>query len=314
MKILIAEDQPASALLLRRLLENQGHEVVVARDGAEAWRAAAVERFPVIISDWVMPRIDGLGLCRLVRDQPHRPYTYLILLTSKPGVDDRLEGLRAGADDFLVKPPNAAELAVRLEIARRILAVQDELERRNRQLAELANSDELTGVPNRRRFRELLEVDFAVAREGGVPLSLVMIDVDRFKEYNDAFGHPSGDEVLRQVAATLDDAVGPRGSVARYGGEEFVALLPDTPVDGARQLAERLRAAVASARWPHRPVTASFGVATTGPGSTRPDVLVGQADRALYRSKRAGRDRVTHHLDPEPELGRAGRANPPDCG
>ena len=308
MKILIAEDQPASALLLRRLLENLGHGVTVASDGLAAWRAVEQARFPVIISDWVMPGLDGLDLCRRVRDQGQRPYTYLILLTSKHGQDERLEGLRAGADDFLVKPPNARELAVRLEIARRILGVQDELERRNRLLADLALADELTGVNNRRRFRELLEIDFAVASESGLPLSLIMVDVDRFKAYNDAFGHPSGDEVLKRVAAILRDGVGQVGEVARYGGEEFVILLPRTPPLAARAVVERLRGALGSFGWPLRPITASFGIATTDPDSDRPDILVGRADQALYRSKRGGRDRVTHWLDPEPEPddGRAG--------
>ena len=298
MKILIAEDQPASAFLLRRLLENMGHEVTVARDGLEAWHAVEQSRFPVIISDWVMPGLDGLGLCRQVREQANRSYSYLILLTSKQSQGERLEGLRAGADDFLIKPPNAQELAVRLEIARRILAVQDELERRNRLLAELAQTDELTGVNNRRRFRETLEVDFGVASDSGLPLSLMMIDVDRFKDYNDAFGHPSGDEVLKRVAATLRDGVRKVGEVARYGGEEFVILLPDTAAEPARLLADQLRGAVASFRWPLRSVTASFGIATTDLQSVRPDLLVGQADEALYRSKRSGRNRVTHFGDP----------------
>lgn len=299
MKILIAEDQPASALLLRRLLERLGHEVVVAVDGAEAWQAVQATRFPIIISDWVMPGLDGLALCRLVREQEHRPYSYLILLTSKQGRDERLEGLRAGADDFLVKPPQADELAVRLQIARRILAVQDELERRNRLLADLAHSDELTGVNNRRRFRELLEVDFAVAAESGLPLSLVMLDIDRFKDYNDSFGHPSGDDILRQVAGLVRDEIRLVGEVARYGGEEFVVLLPDTDQAQATVLADQIRATIAANAWPLRAVTASLGIATTGRNSSRPDMLVGQADQALYRSKRAGRNRVTHYLDPE---------------
>ena len=299
MKILIAEDQPTSALLLRRLLERLGHEVTVAPDGLLAWRAIEAHRFPIVISDWVMPGLDGLDLCRLVRQQAHRPYTYMILLTSKQGQEERLEGLRAGADDFLVKPPHADELAVRLEIAHRILAVQDELERRNRLLIDLAHSDELTGVANRRRFRELLEVDFAVAMERRLPLSLLMIDVDRFKNYNDSFGHPSGDNLLKRVASLLRDEVGRAGSVARYGGEEFAVLLPDLGRDPATGLAEHLRAAVAAHAWPLRAITASFGVATTGAGTTRPDLLVGQADQALYRSKREGRNRVTHHLAPQ---------------
>ncbi len=296
MKILIAEDQPTSALLLQRLLERLGHDVIVATDGLAAWHAVEASRFPIVISDWVMPGLDGLDLCRRVRGQAHRPYSYLILLTSKQGQEERLEGLRAGADDFLVKPPHADELAVRLEIAHRILAVQDELERRNRLLIDLAHSDELTGVANRRRFRELLEVDFAVATESSLPLSLLMIDVDRFKDYNDSFGHPSGDDLLKQVAGLLRDEVGKRGSVARYGGEEFVVLLPDSGQDAATRLADAIRARIADHPWPLRSVTASFGIATTGAATTRPDLLVGQADQALYRSKRAGRDRVTHYL------------------
>ena len=299
MNILIAEDQPASALLLRRLLERLGHEVCVAGDGIQAWRAIESTRFPIIISDWVMPGLDGLDLCRLVRAESHWSYSYLILLTSKQGREERLEGLRAGADDFLVKPPHADELAVRLEIARRILNVQDELERRNRSLADLAHSDELTGVPNRRRFREMLEVDFKGTTEGRLPLSLVMIDVDRFKSYNDTFGHPSGDDLLKQFAAIVRDEVRKVGELTRYGGEEFAALLPNTNRQAALALAESVRIRVASTHWPLRAITASFGVATTGPGTDRPDLLVGQADQALYRSKRNGRNQVTHFHAPE---------------
>jgi len=300
LKILIVEDHPASALLLRRLLERLGHDVTVANDGEEGWRLVEQARYPVIISDWVMPGLDGLDFCRLVRGQTNRSYSYLLLLTAKQGQGERLEGLRAGADDFLVKPPNSEELASRLEIASRILAVQDELEHRNRLLAEMAHSDEPTGVNNRRRFRELIEVDFAVATRSGRPLSLLMIDVDRFKEFNDTFGHPSGDEVLRTVAALLRDGVGDVGEVARYGGEEFTVLLPDTDAGAAVAVANRLRGALASTPWPLRPITASFGAATTRPDSTRPDLLVGQADQALYQSKRAGRDRVTHFLELDP--------------
>ena len=302
MNILIAEDQVVSAHLLRRLLERLGHAVAVAADGAEAWRLVEAARWPIIISDWVMPGLDGPSLCRLVRQQAHRPYSYIILLTSKQGQAERLEGLRAGADDFLVKPPNVDELAVRLEIAHRILGVQDELERRNRLLADLAHLDELTGVANRRRFRELIEVDFAVAAESGLPLSLLMIDVDRFKDYNDAFGHPSGDELIRRVAELLCDEVRQVGEVARYGGEEFAILLPDTGPAAASALAERIRARIGATEWPLRAITASFGVATTGPDTSRPDLLVVQADQALYRSKRGGRNRSTHFLD------QAGRA------
>ena len=196
MKILIAEDQAPSALFLRRILERMGHDVMVATDGVAAWEAIQDDPALILLSDWVMPRMDGLELCRKIRDRGGDGYTYVILLTSKDRREERLEGLHAGADDFLTKPIDADELAVRLGIAGRILSVHEAMARQNARLAELATVDELTGVKNRRRFREDLELFFAVATRRGVPLSLVMLDVDSFKAYNDAFGHPAGDEVL----------------------------------------------------------------------------------------------------------------------
>ena len=297
MKILIAEDQAPSALFLRRALEKLGYEVSTARDGEDAWRQAGASTFPVVISDWVMPEMDGLDLCRRIRARTGGPYTYVILLTSKDRRRDRLEGLRAGADDFLTKPTDPEELAVRLEIARRILAVHEELRRQNDRLAELAAYDELTGVKNRRRFREDLEMHFALASRKGDPLSLVMLDVDHFKQFNDAFGHPAGDDVLREVAATLREATRGQDVVARYGGEEFVVLLPSTDGEEALVTAERLRGRIAERGWPLREVTASLGVATTGADVADASALTEAADRALYRAKRAGRNQCRHALE-----------------
>ncbi len=298
MKILVAEDQVPSALFIRHLLERLGHTVTIAANGADAWRLLRSERYPVVISDWMMPGLDGLQLCRKIRERDDQSYSYLILLTGKHSREDRLEGLRAGADDFLVKPPDVDELAVRLEIARRILAVQEELERRNTLLSELALSDELTGVSNRRRFRESLEIHHSLATRRGVPLSLILLDVDHFKGYNDTFGHPAGDEVLRLVARTLVDGVREADEVSRIGGEEFSVLLPDTDAGFAIEMAGRLRAALAAKAWPLRAVTVSQGVATTAKGAVASAAtLVDQADRALYLCKRNGRDRVAHCLD-----------------
>jgi diguanylate cyclase (GGDEF)-like protein len=304
MKILVAEDQAPSALFIRRMLERLGHDVSIAIDGEHAWRMAREERFPVIISDWMMPGLDGPELCRRIRAREGQPYTYLILLTCKHSQDDRLVGLRAGADDFLVKPPDTEELKIRLEIARRILAVQDELERRNRLLSELALSDELTGVSNRRRFRQSLDVHHSQAIRQGVPLSLAMLDVDFFKGYNDTFGHPAGDEVLRIVARTLVENVRKGDEVARIGGEEFAVILPDTDARVALELAERLRSTLAGLEWPLRPVTACVGVATIADSSSAsamdPTMFIEHADRALYHCKRTGRDRAGH-FDEVPE-------------
>ena len=296
MNILVAEDQLPSALFIRHMLERLGHRVTVASNGTEAWRVVRESRFPVVISDWIMPGLDGLQLCRKIREWEGQPYSYVILLTSKHSQQDRLEGLRAGADDFLVKPPDVDELAVRLEIASRILSVQEELVRRNMLLSELALSDELTGVNNRRRFREALEIHHSLALRQGLPLSLVMLDVDHFKGYNDAFGHPSGDEVLRLVARTLVENVRKHDEVARVGGEEFAILLPDTDIKLSIDMAERIRSTLANRPWPLRPVTASLGVGTTSEGTPTASVLVDQADQALYRAKKNGRNQVSHFL------------------
>jgi diguanylate cyclase (GGDEF)-like protein len=272
-----------------------GHEAAVAPDGEQAWRIIQTGNAPLLISDWMMPLMDGPELCRRIRAASGDRYTYIILLTSRDRKEDRLEGLRAGADDFLTKPPDPDELTVRLEIAERILKVHAQLGRQNERLAELAAIDELTGTKNRRRFREDLDLLFAQAERQGSPLSLIMLDIDHFKEYNDSFGHPAGDEVLHRVGTTLRSAVRSQDVVARYGGEEFVVLLPATDENEALEVADRLRRAVASRAWVRRAVTASLGVGTIRAKTAGATALVEQADQALYQSKQAGRNRVTHY-------------------
>ena len=297
MKILIAEDQATAALFLRRTLERMGHEAIVVPDGEEALRTVLEQPIPLLISDWLMPKMDGLELCRQIRSRTSPgdgTYTYVILLTSKATRQDKLDGLRAGADDFLTKPPDPDELAVRLEIAGRILEVHKDLASRNTQLAELATIDELTGAKNRRRFREDLELHFALATRQESVLSVVMIDVDHFKQYNDEFGHPAGDLVLRTIVEILQENTREQDVVARYGGEEFVVLLPSTDVAASMILAERLRIKIEQNRWIKRRVTASLGVASRSTETLDPGALVQAADQALYRAKRAGRNRVEH--------------------
>ncbi len=294
MKIVIAEDQPVAALFLRRILEKMGHEIIVTRDGEEAWDAVKGGAISLLISDWVMPRLDGPSLCRRIRSSNLDKYIYTILLTSRDSRVDKLEGLRAGADDFLTKPPDPDELEVRLEIAARILHVHDALARQNIRLTELATVDALTGVKNRRWLESDLQSHIAAAVREDRPLSVVMLDVDCFKNYNDAFGHPAGDEVLRKLADILLGVVRRNDVVARYGGEEFAILLPMAGHDEAMEVSRRIRQSLAQANWPHRPVTASLGVATLGSDVT-PESLIDKADQALYFSKRTGRNRVTHY-------------------
>jgi len=299
MKILIAEDQSLSARYLRRLLELMGHEVIETGDGEEAWEEIRRGQVNLLISDWMMPRLDGPELCRRIRSQFNDGYIYIILLSARTSREDKLSGLNAGADDFLTKPIDSDELCVRLEIATRILEVHQALGRQNSRLTEMATTDELTGVSNRRRFGEDLNLHAALAARHNLPLSLIMIDVDYFKSFNDSFGHRAGDEVLKTIATILRSEVREHDIVARYGGEEFVVLLPSTGSEAAMEVAERLRRAITRGSWNMVPLTASFGVATTDPShSITVEDLVAQADEALYHSKNHGRNRVTHIWNP----------------
>jgi two-component system chemotaxis response regulator CheY len=295
MKILVAEDEGMTAALLRGMLTALGHKVTLASDGLDAWQMLQGESWPLVLSDWLMPGLDGLSLCRQIRQRgDSSSYTYIILTTVRGGRADRMEGLKAGADDFLVKPIDREELAVRLEIARRIIAVQERLERQNARLAELASTDELTGLINRREFFRTLEASFALASRQRQPLSLVLLDVDHFKSFNDTFGHPAGDAALRAFADAVKSGCRQYEPVARYGGEEFAVILLGADRESACRVAERMRMILARREWLHRPLTASLGIATTGPRVRSVSSLVEQADLALYSSKRRGRDRVTH--------------------
>jgi two-component system, cell cycle response regulator len=306
MRILLVEDHESTAAALRRNLTALGHQIIAATDGQSAWQMLQQEHIPVVLSDWLMPNMDGLELCRRLRGLAGRPYTYFVLSTVLTGCEDRLEALAAGVDDFLSKPFDTRELVARLEIARRLLAVQENLEQKNAALGELAMTDELTRLKNRRRFFEELESHFALATRQQLPLSLVLLDVDHFKTYNDAFGHLAGDDVLRGVGDVLRGTSRAHDTVARHGGEEFAVLLPATGSIVARSMAERLRGTIERQDWPHRRVTASFGVATMTMKTSNALELVNQADSALYASKRRGRNRVTHQADLGDSLGAGG--------
>jgi len=479
LKLMIVEDDEVSSLILRRTLEALGVHVILEQSGESAWARFQREPVSIVIADWMMPGMDGIELCRRLREHQPDRYTYFILLTSKGSREDRIRGLQTGADDYMVKPVDAGELVARLGVAQRILAMQQELTDRseqmkrlhgelaqqnenladamtylthanrrftelfeglpaacyswdqdgrihewnraavdmfgfqpqsvltqhiwdvfreddpeqqkenircrvelvsrifsgesivnlelferdrhgkvlhilcnilpirmtdgsitgaitasidiseqrrlqkqveeqlreaternaeldlqrkqladaNAQLADLVVTDGLTGLKNHRYFRETVDHTFSFASRHGITFSVIMVDVDKFKQFNDAYGHLAGDDVLRTVADRLRERVRSHDIVARYGGEEFVVLCPATGEKGGRELAERLRNAIESHPWKQRQVTASFGVATFQPGVQSGSDLVDQADQALYRSKAAGRNRVTHFND-----------------
>ncbi len=446
MNILVVEDEPLAARLLVKTLARMGHASECAENGALAWKMFQESPFDVVISDWEMPEMDGLQLCRHIRDYSDTSYTYFILLTAKSAIEDKVLGLQAGADDFLVKPLDNGELMARLEVGARIITIhkqlanivsslhaarqrfselfmglpiagvtidengriqewnrafeslinlqgemiyeesflekiapremrfeiereisellagksvsdyewrfigeesaeryllwnaiplasfngtitgaihtliditqmknaerkalqyseelerkQIELRRMNELLHQQALTDGLTGLYNHRAFQEKLHKEYLRAQRHFLPLAVIMADVDYFKNYNDSFGHPAGDEALKTVASILRETARETDCVARYGGEEFVMALANTDLEGAFHVAERIRKAVEAFPWQLRPITLSLGVSAIRPDNQSATELLGEADFALYRSKQEGRNRVTRHHPP----------------
>jgi len=258
----------------------------------------------VVISDWMMPGMDGDELCRRVRADTGAPYAYFILHTSLEDLKHVVQGMQAGADDYLTKPFQRDQLATRLIAAdrltvlhRQLASQQTELERLNQMLFEDSRHDRLTGLGNRRRLDEDLERLADQVRRYDHALSVVLFDVDRFKQYNDSAGHAAGDEVLRRVAATLAEQCRSADAAYRYGGEELLVAFPEQDLQHASIAAERMRCAIEALGIPHpgvtQPavVTVSGGVACMGAAETVASLL-GRADAALYRAKEEGRNRI----------------------
>jgi two-component system, cell cycle response regulator len=293
MKILIVEDDPISRRILEANLLEWGYEVMVASDGAEALEIIQQPESPnLIISDWMMPRMDGLALCREIRNVEKSEYIYFIILTAKGEKRDIIEGLEAGADDFLSKPFNQEEMKYRIRIGERIINLE-------RRIMELANTDPLTGLLNRRAFMERVEQEISRAQREKQPFSLVMADIDHFKSVNDTHGHQIGDLVLQRFADQLTASTRPYDLLGRYGGEEFVVCLAG--VDGlqAASIAERMCRQVEAMEimLPDDSrsirITASFGTASYSIESeSNIDLLIKRADDALYLAKNKGRNCV----------------------
>jgi len=293
MKILIAEDDPISRRVLEATLVEWGYDILVASDGSEAWELLQKPDAPnLVISDWMMPHMDGLELCRRIRQMERSGYVYFIILTGKGGKEDVIEGLEAGADDFLIKPFDREELKCRAKIGERIINLE-------LQILELANTDALTGVLNRRAFMERMDQEIRRSLREDVPLSLILTDIDYFKRVNDRYGHQVGDLVLQRFTEQLSESSRPYDFVGRYGGEEFVVCLPGVDVSQARSVAERMRRRVEETgiMLPDSSqsirITGSFGVASLRMGSEETvDLITGRADDTMYRAKREGRNRV----------------------
>lgn len=300
--ILLVEDEPTTRMLTAQRLKRAGYEVEAVSDGAQALDLLKKKFFPLLLTDWDMPEMDGLTLCKAVREATLEGYVYTIVLTAREGKKSIIEGLQAGADDYLTKPFDDAELMARLNTGRRILNLERSLRAANHQNLMLSITDALTTTYNRRYLMERLPKEIERAARYKRPLSVVLCDVDHFKKVNDTHGHQAGDDVLKGFAELL--LASNRKDidwVARYGGEEFIIVLPETTVEAALTFAEKMRIKVASHAFQTSAgtlrVSSSFGVAgydaVEDEESASVDSLIAYADLCLYRSKETGRNRVT---------------------
>jgi diguanylate cyclase (GGDEF)-like protein len=290
MRILIAEDDPLLGQLLCEQVRPWGYEAVLLHNGLAALEVLRSPDAPrLALLDWLMPGLDGIEVCRRLRAEASPSYPYLILTTGQGGRQQMLEGLEAGADEFLTKPVEPVELKARLGAARRIIAMQE-------QLRDQASRDALTGLWNRAGALNILDRELQRARREGRPVAVLLADLDHFKRVNDTLGHLAGDAVLREAAGRLLHSVRPYDAVGRYGGEEFLIVLPGCDTDSALGLAERLRQSVAAdpveVEGGKVPLTLSLGVAVSA-GQASPAALevLRAADTALYEAKRTGRNR-----------------------
>jgi two-component system cell cycle response regulator len=300
--ILLAEDDPVTRMLMTRFLKKAGYEVDAVADGTDALEHMTQRYYPFLVTDWEMPEMDGIELCKAVRNLQLDGYVYALLLTARNAKEHIIAGLEAGADDYLVKPVHEPELIARLNTGRRILALEHSLRAANERNRILSVTDPLTGAFNRRYMMEQLPRELERCRRYGNPLSVIMCDVDHFKQVNDVKGHSAGDDVLQQFVARMQRSIRATSDwVARLGGEEFLIVLPETGFQGAMIVAEKIRAIMTSVPFVTREgdvvATSSFGVASTelhGPDlAMKSETLIRAADQCLYTSKQSGRNRAT---------------------
>ncbi len=295
MRVLIAEDDLTSRVLLKKVLEKWGYDVAVTTNGADAWQALQADDAPrIAILDWMMPEMDGIDVCRRVRALDTRQPPYVILLTALGEKDHMMTGFEAGADDYVGKPYDPAELRARIEVGRRLVELNEELIETQMRLEVQAHTDPLTGLPNRRAIVETLEEELQRSSREGTRLAVGMLDIDHFKLVNDECGHAAGDDVLCELARRMESVLRPYDSVGRFGGEEFLIVVPGVSPAELGELLERLRSAASQAPFTADErglaITVSLGGAVYAGGSM--DALIARADDALYEAKARGRDLV----------------------
>jgi two-component system, cell cycle response regulator len=309
--VLIADDDPITLICLEKLLEAPHRQLIIARDGREALALALEKRPQLLVTDWHMPGLNGIDLCKILRKTSVTQHTYIIVLTGKESDDELVKAFDAGADDYVTKPFTPKVLQARISSGERLLRSQQtialdretikryaaKLAASNRKLQNMAMTDFLTGLPNRRSALQRLKNLVAEVQRYNEPLSCLMIDIDHFKNINDNHGHDRGDQVLRLIARLLEDKARSYDMVSRWGGEEFLVISARSGVTDTLHLAERLRKAVAAldialTEGLRLRVTISIGVATWNPACHNAGELIKKADEALYQAKANGRNRV----------------------
>ncbi len=299
--ILIVEDNPVSLKILEMIIKNAGYEVIPAPDGSQALNILKDKFIPIVITDWVMPEMDGLELCRKIRQMNFSGYVYIIFFTTKDSKGDIVAGLEAGADEYLTKPVEPAELFARLNTAKRILELESSLKRKNEEIRVLSITDPLTKAFNRVYLNEQFPLEIKKFFRYRQPLSMIMCDIDKFKKINDGYGHSTGDILLHDFAQRLKSSI--RDGIdwiVRFGGDEFLIVMPSIDLPAACAAAERLGRVISQESfWIKNHeirVTSSFGVSGIDPVSQenpiQPESLIEQVDKCLHQAKDAGGNRM----------------------
>lgn len=297
LKVLVADDSAVYRKLVEQTLSEKRYAVLFAKSGREAVDIFAKHKPSLVITDWMMPDFSGIELCETIRQQFRETYTYIIILTGMTEKSEVVKGLTAGADDYLTKPFDREELLARAGVGRRVVELHRQIEAKNRLLEQLALTDSLTNLPNRRAIEDWATRQISGAARYGFAFWIVMADLDHFKEVNDTYGHEAGDTVLKSVAEILKTNSRKSDICGRVGGEEFLFTLSHTTGENVEMVLERIRAELEATKFSFDgnslTVTASFGVAGFD-GKRAPDLsqLISQADAALYSAKRLGRNRI----------------------
>ncbi len=304
-KILVVDDVAVNVQLLTTYLTSVGYNVIAARDGQEALEKVVACNPDLVLLDVMMPKFNGFEVCERIKADETTRIVPVIMVTALNEIEDKIKATEAGADDFVSKPFNKLELLTRVKSLLRIKELHDqlnakvkELEEAHERLRQLAITDGLTGLFNHRYFKEHLEQELYRASRHHSEVPLIMIDIDYFKRYNDTFGHPAGDALLRAVARILKENIRKIDIAARYGGEEFTLVLADTAKAAASMVAEKMRRMVETNAFEGLPshqdghITISLGVATFPLDATNPNDLIAMADQRLYQAKQRGRNQV----------------------